>query len=194
MEGGDTWEQTDLYTVEAKPTAADGARIQNLKYSIFTIEDPTLRKMLQALLIERFRLKVHWETRTGDVYLLERSGGDLRLVSSEIRRAKEGEDAPPDPFWSIGYGGGRWNIHSSSMAQLANFATNYVLRAQVIDRTGLSGFFDYRQLQPDLDPKYGGDQSASFEDFLKEAGLKLVRAKGPIEILIIDHAEKPTPN
>ncbi len=82
-----------------------------------------------------------------------------------------------------------------SMPQLAKFASDSVLvRVPVLDRTGLSGSFDYKERQPDLDPVYGGDQSASFRSYLEEAGLKLVRATGSIEMFVIDHAAKPSPN
>jgi uncharacterized protein (TIGR03435 family) len=190
--GGETWTHTDLYTVEAKPSEADGARIQNLRYSIFTIEDPTLRKMLQALLLERFHLKIHRETRAGDVLLLERNNKEFRFAPPTIRLSEEAQRMYPENFSSIGYVGGKWSIFQTSMAQLAAFASDFVFHLPVLDRTGLTGHFEYRQPQPDLEPKYGGDQSASFNDFLSEAGLKLVRSKGPVETLVIDHAEKPS--
>ena len=80
------------------------------------------------------------------------------------------------------------------MPQLAKFASNFILRVPVLDRTELTGSFDYTQRQPDLEPKYGGDQSDSFLSYVTELGLKLERAKGPVEIFVIDHAAKPSPN
>ncbi|MGH9592257.1 MAG: TIGR03435 family protein, partial [Bryobacteraceae bacterium] len=97
-------------------------------------------------------------------------------------------------FGIIGYAGGQWTIFATSMPQLAKFAADYILRVPVIDRTELSGRFNYRQRVPDIDPQYTGDQSASFRDYLQELGLKLERAKGPVETLVIDHAEKASPN
>ena len=80
------------------------------------------------------------------------------------------------------------------MSQLARFASSNILHARVQDQTGLTGSFDYRQRQPDLEPQYGADQSQSFKAFLSEAGFKLERSKGPVETLVIDYAARPTPN
>ena len=46
----------------------------------------------------------------------------------------------------------------------------------------------------DAEPKYGGDQSNSFLNFLAEMGLKIERTKGQVETLVIDHAATPSPN
>jgi uncharacterized protein (TIGR03435 family) len=78
------------------------------------------------------------------------------------------------------------------MPQLAHFASGFVLRSPVLDRTDLRGSFDYRQ-KSDLDPTNNlEDGVSSFYDFLKEAGLKLERSRGPVETFVIDHAEKPS--
>jgi len=79
------------------------------------------------------------------------------------------------------------------MPQLAKFASDYVLRTPVLDRTELSGSFDYRQPVPDAEPKYG-DNPDSFLNLLRELGLKVERSKGPVEIFVIDNAAKPSPN
>jgi uncharacterized protein (TIGR03435 family) len=80
------------------------------------------------------------------------------------------------------------------MPQLAKFAGDSVMRVPVLDRTGLSGSFDYRGRQQDIDPVYSGDQTASFQSYLAEVGLKLERSKGPVEMFVIDQVAKPSPN
>jgi uncharacterized protein (TIGR03435 family) len=80
------------------------------------------------------------------------------------------------------------------MPQLAKFASDFVLHVPVLDRTELSGSFDYRQAVPDEEPKYTGGQSDSFLSFLAECGLRMERSKGPVETFVIDHAAKPSPN
>jgi uncharacterized protein (TIGR03435 family) len=194
ISGGDEWTQKGEYTVEAKPSAAMLSSIKDLRYTLFGIEDEHLREMLQALLIDRFQLKFHREMKTGDVYLLERSGKPLKI--RPVESMPPGADSYSDShsFGSIGYAGGQWNIFATSMPQLAKFASDFVLHVPVLDRTGLSGRFKYRQRWPDLDPKYDGDQSDSFRGYLKEIGLKLVPDKGPVETFVIDHAAKPSPN
>src|SRR5258708_994194 len=106
ISGGDAWTQADMYDLEAKPS--ENSNIKDLRYTLFAIEDEHLREMSQALLIDRFQLKFHRETRTGDVYVLARSGKPVGLRPAEV--SSPSEDTVPNPrsFGSIGYAGGRW--------------------------------------------------------------------------------------
>ena len=192
ISGGEAWIAKDEYDVEAKPSEDLRPGIRDLRHSSYGIESEELREMLQALLVDRFQLKFHREAKTGDVYQLERSGKALALRPAET---PSGADAARDggSFGSIGYVGGRWGIFATSMPQLAKFAADNILHAPVLDRTELSGSFDYKQPQPDAEPNYS-DNSDSFLRFIPELGLKLERGKGPVEIFVIDHAAKPSPN
>jgi uncharacterized protein (TIGR03435 family) len=59
----------------------------------------------------------------------------------------------------------------------------------------LSGPFEYWQADPDEDPDYGGPAATDrFMNMLSVVGFKLERSKGPVETLVIDKAEKPSPN
>ena len=192
ISGGDHWTKSDLYDIEAKPPENLRSNIKDLRYTLFGIEDGYLRRMLQALLIDRFQLKLHRETRTGTVYLLERNGRALRLRHAESS-AVDAEAPAYRSFGSIGYAGGTWVIGNTMMSQLAKFAGDSIVHAPVLDRTQLDGAFDYRQPVPDLVPDYT-DNSDSFLQMLREIGLKLERSKGLVETLVIDHAERPSPN
>jgi uncharacterized protein (TIGR03435 family) len=185
ISGGEEWTTQTEYQIEAKPSEAMAARIKDLRYTNHAIEDPLLREMLQSLLLDRFQLKFHRETKTGEVYHLAKSGKTLRLRPTE---------EVPKTFGSIGYAGGQWSIFATSMPQLAKFASDYMFHVPVLDRTEIPGSFDYRQAHPDENPRYGGDNSASFLSYLAELGLKVEKAKGPVEIFVIDHAAQPTPN
>ncbi len=81
------------------------------------------------------------------------------------------------------------------MPQLAKFAADFSLQAPVLDRTGLTGSFDYDQptADPDSEANYAVN-SSSFLRLIPELGLKLQRTEGPVETFVIDHAEKPSPN
>ena len=186
ISGGEEWttDSGTAYRIEAKPSEALAARIKDFRYTNYAIEDPLLREMLQSLLMDRFQLKFHRETKTGDVYRLEKSGKPLRLRPNESSRA----------FSSVGYAGGQWNLSATSMPQLAQNAAAFILRAPVVDRTEISGSFDYRQARPDSDPQYDADQSPSFLRHIAELGLEMEKAKGPVEIFVIDYAAQPTPN
>ena len=186
---GGAWIQDEVFTVEAKAPASAG--ITNLNHSLFDIDDERLRQMLQTLLIERFQLKVRRETRTGDVYQLTRTSKALGLQPAKIPEGRE----PSSLSTSIGYAGGRWVMRFVTMPQLASFASTTMVRAPVVDLTNVSGSFDYRQPNPDLDPKYEGPEHAtSFLQMLDSVGLELKRSRGPVEWLVIDSAARPTPD
>src|SRR5882762_8699443 len=87
ISGGDAWTEKDNYNVEAKPGGNLRSSIKDLRHTLFGIEDEHLRQMLQALLIDRFQLKFHRETKTGDVYLLGRNGKTLGLHPTETASA-----------------------------------------------------------------------------------------------------------
>ncbi len=192
LSGGEKWMEEDTYDVEAKPP--ESAEIKDFRYTLFSISDVRLRLMLQDLLTDRFQLKFHRETRTGDVYVLKQSGKALRLKATEM--------SSPDPytqgahaFGSIGYVDGGWGLFSTTMGQLAKFASDNQLHAPVLDQTDLAGIFDYRQAVPDDEPAYtGAAHTQSFMRMIEVVGLKLEKSKGPVETLVIDHAERPTPN
>ena len=190
LSGGEEWMGKDVYDVEAKPSPQSGA--YSLRHTRYGIVDERVRLMLQTLLAERFQLKAHRETKTGPVYLLERSGKPLLLHPTKYT-----EDRPV--FGASGFSGeiehvgGHWFLFDTSVLQLAKFAANYVLHKPVLDQTGLEGSFDYR----DPDAKVNQDNSdfeASFTVFIRDLGLKLTSTKGPVETFVIEHAEKPSAN
>lgn len=190
LSGGEEWMEKDVYDVEAKPSPQSGT--YSLRHTRFGIGDERVRLMLQTLLAERFQLQVQRETKTGAVFLLERSSKSLLL-----RPTKYTEDQPV--FGASGFSGeiehvgGHWFLFDTSVPQLAKFAADFVLHKPVIDQTGLKGSFDYR----DPDAKIAQDNTdfeGSFTVFIRDIGLKLITAKGPVETLVIRHAEKPTAN
>jgi len=191
VSGGETWMRQDLYAIEAKPSPEMQSRITNLRTTWTGVEDTSLKLMLQSLLRDRFKLDVRRESATGTVYTLERNGQPLRLKEAVQREARGGNSN----LGTAGYAGGRWVIGGMSMEQLAGFASN-LLRAPVRDQTGLEGAFDYRQAEPDVDPKYG-DQQFSQESFLRmipELGLRLRRTEGLVDKFVIVAAQRPLEN
>jgi uncharacterized protein (TIGR03435 family) len=181
ISGGEPWVEKQNFDLE---TSFPSSIVQNIRHTWYGIQDENLRAMLQTLLIERFQLAVHRETRTGDVLLLEQSGEPLRLRQVQPQKS--------DGFESFGYAGGQWDISDAAMPQFARFAGDFIFHIPVLDRTGLSGLYHYRQAVPDSEPKYSGDQSPSFLKFLAETGLKVERSTGPIDSLVIDRAVKPS--
>jgi uncharacterized protein (TIGR03435 family) len=187
ISGGEEWMEKDAYVIDAK--APENSGITNFNYSLYDIDDARLREMLQALLVDRFQLRMHRETKVGTAYELTRTDKPLGFSPATI---PEGRD-PASVRSDIGYAVARWVLRSYTMPQLARFASTYIVRAPVIDLTNVSGAFDYRQTVPDQDPNYA-DNTDSFLRMLKDVGLELKRREGLAEMLMIDSAARPSPN
>lgn len=193
LSGGEAWTLKDEYEIEALPPRDLQPPITNLRYTNWWIEDERLCEMLQSLLIERFHLQFHRETKTGKVYLLEKSGKTLRLQPSSAEFSRGLADSQPDFSGDIGFAGGRYVLFNVAMPQLARLAAANILRAPVVDKTGLNGSFDYRQPARLLDSEVDYS-NPPFIPLLSEVGLKVTATQGPVETFVIDHAEKPSEN
>lgn len=81
------------------------------------------------------------------------------------------------------------------MGELAGQLSSYLGR-EVIDRTGLTGQYEISLSFAPVDPGASPEDSAPsiFQALQDQAGLKIESTKGPVEVLIIDQADKPTPN
>lgn len=189
--GGTGWMDSDRFDIRAK---ADGIENQILMHG----------PMLQALLEDRFRLKLHRETRLVPVYELRTAKGGPRL-----RRFREGSCAPYDILATFppppppenpcrSFGAMKEGIVTiEAGATLDEFATAFLgsLDRPVINKTGLRGKFDiHLEYVPDeASPDEVAGQTI-FGALERQLGLKLSPAKGPGEILVIDSAEKPSAN
>ncbi len=182
ISGGEEWTGKDVYDVVAEPPEDVRSTTLDMRHSLFTIEDKGLRRMLQALLIERFQLEFHRESKNGKVYLLERTNKTLKLQPS---RSGSG-------FSSIGFAE-KWVVDNTTMPQLASFTSAAILHCTVLDQTGISGAFDYKSPPEDWET-YQQNQTASFLFLIQEMGLRLKPSRGPVETFVIDHAERPSPN
>jgi uncharacterized protein (TIGR03435 family) len=136
LKGGDAWTEKELYDVEAKPSdPASGVPSYSTHHDNWSLADPRLRTMLQALLRDRFALRIHTVETTGPVYLLERSDKELALMPSKHPRGLGGIGAA---------GGVGYRLTNTSMAQLAAHLSGHVFHQPVIDKTGLSGIYDFQ--------------------------------------------------
>jgi uncharacterized protein (TIGR03435 family) len=170
--GGLSWIDTDKYDISARAAAGVIPTHQEMQ------------SMLQALLADRFGLKVHRETREMPAFALTVNKGGPKL-------AQPAATDPPEPFVSIGNGiltGRRMN-----MPGLADALSSESDRI-VLDRTELSG--DY-----DLTLKWNPDASAQdtssvslFTAIQEQLGLRLEATKAPVEVLVIDSVQKASAN
>jgi uncharacterized protein (TIGR03435 family) len=150
--------------------------------------------MLQSLLIDRFELKHHREMREGPVYLLTRNG-------SKPLKMQEAKDKNAYP-WSGGLGGGGILGDglagiNESMADLA-WRLSWYLEQPVLDRTGIAGSFDFRVEYRSGDAQAIATTRAEVISMIlatvQDLGLKLEPSRGPVERVVIEHAEKPSSN
>jgi uncharacterized protein (TIGR03435 family) len=148
-----------------------------------------VRRMLQSLLADRFQLKLHRETKERPVYAL--------VVAKSGPKLKE---SAPDKEFSTSVGGVRTAQLTMTKATMEQFAVQLStggLDRPVIDKTGLAGRYD---ITLNWIPEYAGPPAPDsngvgvFTAVQEELGLKLEPQKAPVEILVIDHAEKPSEN
>lgn len=177
--GGPGWMKNDRFDIEAKPPAGSLSSKAN-PFNFKLPPNDEQRQMLQTLLADRFRLKFHRENKDGLVYVLTKGNNALKLQDSKNKQEY--------PWAGIGPGVVGTNI---SMAQFASRLAA-VFGHPVVDRTGLTGSFDFRFEYHAGDPNL--DPISSVITSIQGLGLKLEASRGDIETIVIDRAEKPSEN
>jgi uncharacterized protein (TIGR03435 family) len=200
ISGGPGWVESDHFDFDAKVAGVDVETYKKLNRD-------QKRAMLTSALTERFKLKVHTETKVIPVYELTVARGGPKLKETAPVETKPadgpGSGSGGSPAIAVGrkmtsfsIGGGHYQMSGAPMSALANQLSS-VERRSVIDRTGLTGNYDIDlKWTPDDAPAGGdGDTGPSIFTALQEQlGLKLEAAKGPVETLVVDHAEAPSEN
>jgi uncharacterized protein (TIGR03435 family) len=198
VSGEPAWVDSERYDVAAK---ADG----NPHYDFL---QPTLETMFRAVLADRFKLVAHTVKKELPVYLLVvlKSGPKIRAVD-------EGDcpevPTPENPCRSLrSKAFGQLGAEKAPMPALARILINFVGRS-VLDRTNLPGSFTYTldwkkyldppQMPPGVVPPPNAFDPASVEPAIATAleeqlGLKLESQKGPVEVMVIDHIDRPSEN
>ena len=203
--GGPDWVRSESERFDITAKAADGtAPLQ-------------VQLMLRALLADRFKLKTHHETRDLPIYALVMARQDRRLGSgitpatfdckSWSAARERGEPvAPPPPKGDMfvcgaKMGRGMMLVGGLSTADVASMLSNFLGGRPVVDRTGLTGDYEFElRWEPDPPPAAGPDAlfdldaPALFTALQEQLGLKLEATRGPVEVLVIDSAERPTPD
>jgi uncharacterized protein (TIGR03435 family) len=173
VSGGPGWLDSDRFDINAK--AED---------TLHTTQTE-LKGMLQTLLQDRCNLAIHRGSKELVGYELVVANGGSKL------RRSDSNDEPPD------LRGGKGSITGKNvpLARLAG-ALGLVLSASVRDKTNLAGGFDFDvnwEAQNDLNPGGTGGPSL-FTALQEQLGLRLVSAKVPDDVIIIDSVQKPTAN
>jgi uncharacterized protein (TIGR03435 family) len=188
ISGGPNWINEDLFDVEAIPLASS----ESSKFSPATPKTaptPEMLMMLRNLLADRFQLKLRTESKMGSGFALTVGAHGTKLTETKNHEAfkvvsygRTGKAALPDFM----------DAENASMSMFAAWLARE-FHCPVLDQTGIKGEFDFKfeyasdTSEPDSGPSL-------FSTIQEQLGLKLVSIKTPIEILVIDHAEKPSGN
>jgi len=188
VNNGPAWINSDRFVIDARIAESSPTRAQ-------------IHLMVQAVLSERFKLTVRRETRETATYTMDFSRADRRL-GPKLRRSQidcstqEGRNRAlavladgRKPCYTT-MSSGFYGADGVDFVQLTNLLSRELGRP-VTDRTGLAGLFDWELKWADAPEIDGPSLVTAFEEQL---GLKLQSARGPMEVLIVESAERPTPN
>lgn len=190
--GAPDWLGTDQYEIQAKIedslyTAMQKMTLAQQREQVYLME--------QTLLADRFKLKVHFETREMPVYALVIAKGGPKLTP-----AKDGESSRlvtlPD------------NEQETEMTASAVTLDQFVHSPLwggggrlVVDQTGLKGTYDFtlkwrseQLIASGAGQESGVDAPSVFTAIQEQLGLRLVPSKAQVEVIAIDHVEKPSEN
>lgn len=203
IEGGPDWIHSERFDIDAKSEGQP---------SMMMMQGP----MMQTVLEDRFRLKIHRETRQGLVYELALGKGSPKLKSLQDGSCTPAVMGGPLPLLADGQRRcrnmvsprGKVDIEGGTLSMLAGML-GMVLDRPVIDKTGITNYFEIHLLfSPDdfaaprratADPGApvavrASDAPNIFQAIQEQLGLRLVPAKGPVDVLVIDHIERPSEN
>jgi uncharacterized protein (TIGR03435 family) len=188
LTGGPAWQDTDRYEIVATHPGA--------------IKEAERRLMMQAMLADRFGLVIHRESKEISGYALVacKSGPKIHAVEPGQHSMMLGRDAKTSER--------TLTATSAGMAGLAEILAN-ILARPVADKTGLEGLFDFAmEWTPDetqvglripgkevAEPPADGPTGPSLFNALQDKlGLRLIADKAPVEVIVIDSAQKPSAN
>jgi bla regulator protein BlaR1 len=182
--GGPDWLDSDQYEIQAKIEDSLYAAMQKITP---TQQQEQVSLMEQSLLADRFRLKVHFETREMAAYALV-----IAKSGPKLSPAKDGEST-------------RLSLGQNTMTATAITVDQWIHSPfvggrMVMDQTGLTGKYDFTLTWSEQSPAEGTgldsgpDAPSLFTAVQEQLGLKLIPTKAPVEIIVIDHVERPSEN
>jgi uncharacterized protein (TIGR03435 family) len=162
------------------------------------VRDDQLPRMFQTLLEDRFKLKVHRETREMTAYdlVVAKGGPKLKPAGPDGEITLDGQPIEPgNSLSAYGADGGTHLLGKSASMERLVYALSGRLHAPVLDRTGLTGPFDYNIVFSREDsPSDTGGPPALNTALQEEMGIRLEKTKSPVEIIVVDHVEMPSAN
>jgi uncharacterized protein (TIGR03435 family) len=194
IQGGPGWPTSERFDIEAK---VDDTTVNQMAKLSREQRNLLKQQMVQQLLADRFKLAIHWETKELPVYAL--------VIAKNGPKFQKSSNA--DGETSISSSNGRYTAQDVTMGKLAQSLTQLLSRELgriVIDKTAIEGKYDLAfTREPEDHPTAAGNAlnespapsgPSIFTVLQEQLGLKLESAKGPVEILVIDHIEQPSEN
>lgn len=207
IEGASGWMTSDKFDIEAR---MDDPQVEAMAKLPMEKKIDQVRLMLQSLLEERFALKLGESTRQATFFDLVVAKGGSKMKATEM--------APIDPAGAPAHpvngprllrrGPGKLEATGASMGLLTDTLSRlhelgaeggFTVGELIVDKTGLTGMYDWT-LNWTPDTVAQGDDVGDaagpslFTALQEQLGLKLEKTKAPVEVLVIEHVERPTEN
>jgi uncharacterized protein (TIGR03435 family) len=180
VSGGPDWKSADRFQIVIKPDTPGQP-------------DPRqLRRLIQKVLAERFKLTFHNEQREMSVYVITQPPGTTHKMTA----ATPGPNLPTIRFAAPGLLPAR----NATMNELAQNLQTAALDRPVVNQTAIEGRFDFTlDWLPD-ETQFGGAKVADngkpniYEAFREQLGLRLEATRARATVMVIDSVEKPSEN
>jgi len=197
--GAPDWVSTTLYDIQARSDEAADARLARITSNEVRLEK---RNAIRVLLAERLGLKTHLETRNTAIYNLVLAKGGAKLqVTPPPPPAANGEAAPTTPatrptdIQAHGSQHGLEFVGSNSQMRAITGVLSSMVEAPVIDKTGLTGVYNYTlQIGRTWSERDPDSWPSIFTAVQEQLGLKLEAVHEDVPNLVMDHITKPTEN
>jgi uncharacterized protein (TIGR03435 family) len=196
VDGAPDWVNNTFYNIQARCDEAADARLAKLTDNEVRLEK---RNAIRMLLTDRLALKTHLETRNSAIYnlVLAKSGLKMQPVPAPAPPANGDPPAPPPPANVQAHGSqhGLEFVGSNAPLRAITGALSSMVQAPVVDKTGLTGTYNYTL-------QFGREWSANdpdswpsiFTAVQEQLGLKLESVHESVPNLVIDSITKPTAN
>jgi uncharacterized protein (TIGR03435 family) len=194
--GAPDWVADTFYTIQARSDEAADARLARLTDNEARLEK---RNAIRVLLAERLGLKTHLETRNTSIYnlVVDKGGVKMQLVPPPPLPANGEAPFPLRPSDVKAHGsqhGLEFDGSNASMRAIAG-ALSSMVEAPVVDRTGLTGTYNYTlQFGRDWSERDPESWPSIFTAVQEQLGLKLEAVHESVPNLVVDHITKPTEN
>jgi uncharacterized protein (TIGR03435 family) len=208
-EGGNRFTATNMplgglilmaYNITVRQLSGPGTGLSD-KYDVaakaeHTMSREQMLRMLQALLVDRFKLVLHWEAKEVPVYALVVGKGGPKLHPSDTPKSEGANPRTPSRAGGSEPRSGYLIFKNESMADFAWALSRAAAIGDrvVLDHTGLEGAYDFELRFETREPAAGLEGPSIFEAVQEQLGLRLESKKGAVEFLIVDSVEKPSAN